>query len=102
MKIISWNVKNGLNNIEKIRRISNLAPDIAILQEVQNPQKSEKDFQFEDCLWIGEGKVRGLGVGVFTFSKDYKLELLVEDIKYEWIIPIKVSGRENFTLIAVW
>ncbi|WP_339173306.1 endonuclease/exonuclease/phosphatase family protein [Solibacillus sp. FSL R5-0691] len=102
MKIISWNVKNGLNNIEKIKRISSLAPDIAILQEVQNSQKSEKHFQFEDCLWVGEGKARGLGVGVFTFSKDYKLDLLVEDIKYEWIIPIKVSGKENFTLIAVW
>lgn len=33
--------------------------------------------------------------------EDYKLEFLVEEIKYEWIMPIKVSGKENFTLIAV-
>lgn len=102
MRIISWNVKNGLNNIEKINRISNLAPDIAILQEVQHPQKSNNDFQFEDYLWVGEERSRGLGLGVFTFSKDYKLELLVEEIKYEWIMPIKVSGKGDFTLIAVW
>lgn len=23
-------------------------------------------------------------------------------MKYEWIVPIQVSGKENFTLIAVW
>lgn len=102
MRIISWNVKNGLNNIEKINRISNLAPDIAILQEVQHPHKSNNELKFEDFLWVGEGKGRGLGLGVFTFSEDYKLELLVEEIKYEWIMPIKVSGKEDFTLIAIW
>lgn len=67
MKTLSWNVKNGLNNIEKINRICNLASDIAILQEVQNPLKSNNGFQVEDFLWVGEGKARGLGLGVFTF-----------------------------------
>lgn len=37
----------------------------------------------------------------FYILEDYKLEFLVEEIKYEWIMPIKVSGKENFTLIAV-
>ena len=65
MRIISWNVKNGLNNIEKINKRSNLAPDIAILQEVQHPHKSNNELKFEDFLWVGEGKGRGLGLGVF-------------------------------------
>lgn len=60
MRIFAWNVKNGLNNIEKINRISNLVPDIAIFQEVQHPQKLNNDFRFEDFLWVGEGKARGL------------------------------------------
>lgn len=63
MKTLSWN----LNNIEKINRICNLAPDIAIFQEVQNPLKSNNSFQVEYFLWVGEGKARGLGLGVFTF-----------------------------------
>ena len=102
MRIISWNVKNTLNTIEKVEGIYNLSPDIAILQEIQHPKNSKYELQCKDFLWIGEEQGRGLGLGIFAFSEDYKLELLVEEIKYEWILPIKVTGKENFTLIAVW
>lgn len=37
-----------------------------------------------------------------SFSKKYNLTQLVDEIKYEWVIPIKVTGATSFTLFAVW
>lgn len=102
MRIVSWNCKKGLNSKEKDKKLFELAPDIAIIQESFHPSDFNKDIKYEDAIWVGEEKKNGLGICVLSLSKDYQLSVLVQDVKYEWIVPIKITGKEDFTLIAVW
>ncbi|WP_409304067.1 hypothetical protein [Peribacillus sp. SCS-155] len=102
MKLVSWNCKKGLNSKDKSKKLFELIPDIAIIQESFHPKEFNDDIQYEDAVWVGEEKDKGLGLCVLSLSKDYHLSLLVDKVKHEWIVPIKVSGKENFTLIAVW
>ncbi|SFB20049.1 MULTISPECIES: hypothetical protein [unclassified Bacillus (in: firmicutes)] len=95
MKIISWNC-----NRNKYEKITDLSPDIAVIQEYPDPSIFKAAFEYDDVIWFG--KEKGIGLGILSFSKDYKLTLLETDIKYEWIVPIKVTGKADFTLIAVW
>ncbi|MCI2254771.1 hypothetical protein L2D08_10385 [Domibacillus sp. PGB-M46] len=102
MKIISWNCKKGLSSREKYKKLIEFSPDIAVIQECFHPSEFQGDSQHHDMVWVGENKARGLGLCVLSFSEDYKLSMLVDEAKYEWIVPIQVSGKENFTLLAVW
>lgn len=102
MKLVSWNCKKGLNSKDKGKKLFELFPDIALIQESFHPKEFNDDILYEDAVWVGEEKKNGLGICVLSLSKDYQLSVLVDKVKYEWIVPIKVSGKENFTLIAVW
>ena len=102
MKLVSWNCKKGLNSKEKYKKLIELSPEIAVIQESFHPREFKDDFKYHDSIWVGENKDKGLGVSVLSFSKDYQISMLVEEVKYEWIFPIRVSGKENFTILAVW
>lgn len=101
MKLVSWNCRKGLNKT-KNQKLLELAPDLAIIQESFHPNEFQQDILFENAIWVGEEKKNGLGISILSFSKDYQLSLLVDEVKYDWVVPIKVSGKENFILIAVW
>jgi exodeoxyribonuclease III len=102
MKLVSWNCQKGLNSKDKARKLFELCPDIAIIQESFHPNEFNEDIRYEEAIWIGEEKPKGLGICVLSLSKDYHLTQLVDQVKYDWVVPIKVTGKENFTLIAVW
>jgi exodeoxyribonuclease III len=99
MKLISWNCQRGLRIQEKIDKISELSPDIAILAECPHPNKIQNDDHHQ-AVWVGKNE--GIGLGVFSMNEEYKLSMVTDEITYEWIVPIKVSGKEEFVLIAVW
>lgn len=99
--IVSWNCRKGLNQ-EKGKKLLNLNPYIAIIQECFHPKEFNEEIKYEDVIWVGEEKKKGLGICILSLSKEYVLTLLVDQVIYEWIVPIQVSGKENFTLIAVW
>lgn len=102
MKIISWNCNGGLINKRKHESLLNLSPDIAVIQECRHPDVDgfPNAFNYYDFIWKGGEGSKGLCV--LSFSKDYKLSVLVSEIKYEWVVPIKVSGKADFVLLAVW
>jgi exodeoxyribonuclease III len=85
---------------EKYEKVLNIFPDIAVIQESVHVDKLKDSFRYHDAIWAG--KEEGIGLGVFSFSKDINLTMLIDEIKYEWIVPIKVSGKADFVLIAVW
>ncbi|MGM0836552.1 MAG: endonuclease/exonuclease/phosphatase family protein [Bacillota bacterium] len=99
MKLISWNCQRGQKINEKLEKIVRLDPDIAIIQECPHPQKFQ-NTDIQDYVWAG--KEEGLGIGVLSYSNDYNISILVDEVEYEWIVPIKVSGKAEFILIAVW
>ncbi|MEH7415031.1 hypothetical protein V7266_07065 [Neobacillus drentensis] len=100
MKIISWNCLRGTLFKDKLKKITELSPDLAVLPECPAPSTFQNEVEIKDSIWYGEEK--GIGLGILSFSKDYKLSMLVDEIKYEWVVPIKVSGKEDFILLAVW
>ncbi|MGG1680254.1 hypothetical protein ACIFOT_31790 [Neobacillus sp. NRS-1170] len=100
MKLISWNCQRGILKSEKFEKLKGLSPDIAVIQECSHHRKFPEAFDYEDAIWVGEDE--NIGLCVISFSKNYKLSLLVEEVKYEWVVPIKVTGDADFIMLAVW
>lgn len=100
MKIVSWNCQGGFELNIKHQKITSMIPDIAVIQDCVHPSKLEGLMDFSNAVWVGANKEKGLCV--LAFSEDYQISNLVDEVKYEWIVPIKVSGKINCTILAVW
>lgn len=98
MKIVSWNCQEGFISREKYSKLSSLNPDIAVVQECLHPNEFNNKLKHHDVIWQGKSKSKGLCV--LSFNHDIKLELLEQEDTYQWILPIKVSGKQNFILLA--
>jgi exonuclease III len=102
LKLLTWNTSMKFR--EKISQTLFFSPDILIIPECEAPEKwgnnpfREKIHQFH---WFGDNPNKG--IGVISLSRNYTLELhpLYTD-KFKYIIPLKVSGNEEFNLIAIW
>ena len=102
MKIIEWNSQGAFR--KKNEKILSLNPDILIVLECENEEKlkfGKLTPEPNDFFWYGESPNKG--IGIFSYS-DYKFELLKEfNPKFRYIIPIKVTGKNNsFVLFAIW
>ena len=88
---------------KKATKVLEFSPDLAIIPECESLAKLEfSDLSVEpkDKIWIGENPSKGLGI--FSYSD---LEFSVHpsyDPRFRYVVPIHVSGKENFDLIAVW
>ena len=99
MKIVSWNC--GGDFFRKFSDISELDADVYIIQNCENPTKSE----FEDYkdwagnhLWVGGP--HGTGIGVFSKGELSLVRADVNSTPFEWFLPCIVG--EEFHLLAVW
>lgn len=99
MKLVSWNCQVGFDIRYKNEIILDLVPDIAVIQDCLHPSRLNGVMDYHDAVWIGK---KDKGICVFSFSEDYKLSMLINEVKYEWVVPIKVSGAADFVLLAVW
>lgn len=101
MRIICWNCRRNFRS--KFIRLLEFQPDIVVISECEkiiSDIENTNKFNFKNkFIWFGE---RGRGVGVIAFS-DYILKIheMFTD-KFKYVIPIKVEGKNNFNLIAVW
>src|SRR3954462_2147277 len=101
MKIITWNCNMAFR--KKAQFILAHQPDILIVPECEHPDKLRSDPGMQiptDMLWFGTNKNKGLGI--FSYS-GFRFKLLRDhnpDLKM--IIPIAVTGAEEFTLYAIW
>jgi exodeoxyribonuclease III len=92
MKIASWNCKMAYR--KKAELISKYCPDLVVVPECEYlGERTERK------LWFGDNCKKE--IGVFSYS-DFHLELHKEyDSSIKYVIPIEVTGRLNFNLIAV-
>jgi exonuclease III len=88
---------------KKAARVIEFNPDLAIIPECESLAKltfSDGSIEPKDKIWIGENLSKG--IGIFSYS-DLKLKVHESyDPKFRYVVPIQVSGKENFDLIAVW
>ena len=101
MKIITWNCQMAFR--KKCEEVLNFQPDLLIIPECENEAK----LQFgkltpkpNDFFWYGDNPHKG--IGIFSYS-DFKFQLSpLFNPAFRYVIPLKVSGRKEFNLIAIW
>lgn len=102
MKILTWNCK-GAYRKKHSRIIKSFDPDIWVIQECEHPDKFQKEKGFiapKNIAWYGDNLNRGIGI----FSKPgINLKIVENHNKsFRYIVPLKVSGKFELNLFAVW
>ncbi|MFN8444321.1 MAG: hypothetical protein U0175_26295 [Caldilineaceae bacterium] len=102
MKLITWNCQGAFRR--KAQLISQMAPDIAVIQECESPAKLRwaKDVtQPNDYLWYGLNPSKGIGIFSWTdwtFAVDP-----CHDAEIHHGVPIVARrGEELLHLVAIW
>jgi exonuclease III len=99
MRITTWNCRGAFR--KKEGSIRALAPDIAVIQECESLDKfPDGSFGKVAFQWFGDTGRKGIGIGSCTGLHFELFSGYDNSIRY--CIPIVVSGRFNFHLIAVW
>jgi exodeoxyribonuclease III len=98
MKIVTWNCQHAFE--KKAEFIFFGAPDIAVIQECSK-KSAEAPFKGYLGQWVGDSPNQGLGVFYRNHWSLSRLDEPKEDDP-KWIVPFRVQGPVNFTLIAVW
>jgi exonuclease III len=94
VRIVTWNCCRG-KFAQKTEFLRALAPDVAVVQECARP-----DEESDRVRWVGENPRQGIAV---LAGDGWSVEpvTLATDVK-KWIVPFRVTGPMEFTLVAVW
>lgn len=101
MRVITWNCNMAFR--KKYEQILPFNPDLLIVPECEHPEKFKNKF-YNNVLWIGDNRNKGLAVFSFNGFKIEVDELYNE--KFRYVLPIKVTkcreSTRDFNLIAIW
>jgi exonuclease III len=100
MKIMTWNA--AMRFRDKIEEILPFTADILVIPECEAPEKWKKSNpSINQFLWFGDNLNKG--TGIFTLNNSYQISLHPAYNKdFRYIIPLIVTGEEDFILFAVW
>lgn len=116
MRIVSWNCNGALRN--KTHRIDQLAADILIIQECEDPKYHSEEFikWSGDYLWKGSSRHKGIGVfarnGIKIEGLDWSGSFFVKGFRknhpaHHWsseelehFLPFSID--QKFNVLAVW
>ena len=101
MKIITWNCQMAFR--KKCKEVLVHKPDLLVIPECENEEK----LQFgkltplpNDFYWYGDNPHKGIGIFSYT---DYKFQLSpLFNPAFRYVIPLKITGKKELTLIAIW
>lgn len=99
LKILTWNCGGAFR--KKFNNISNEDADIYIIQECEDPARSNDEIFRKwatNYLWVGENKNKGLGVFAANGIEIENLYWDTEGLKY--FIACRVNDK--FNLVAAW
>jgi endonuclease/exonuclease/phosphatase family metal-dependent hydrolase len=97
LRIVTWNCRDG-TFAERVSRIQKFRPDIAIFQEIPDPGKQDDGH----CIWVPSRLTRKKGVAVISSDKLTLSPIERPENLPEIFLPVKVRGRTDFNLLAVW
>jgi len=100
LKLLTWNCQGAFR--KKYPLIAGLAPDLAVIQECECPERIPWKLGKPPAafLWFGEGLNKGLGVFSWTNLTFQAVENY--DASLRFCVPIRVTAPYQFQLIAVW
>jgi endonuclease/exonuclease/phosphatase family metal-dependent hydrolase len=94
MRLVTWNCCRG-PFARKSAFLHEFRADIAVLQECARPVGDETNV-----LWAGENPRQGVAVVAGEGWRVKRIETGTEPPR--WVVPFRVSGPVDFTLVAVW
>jgi exonuclease III len=99
MKLTTWNCARGFE--KKKDMFFSIDPDIAVIQECSKGSTESTPFNGYGATWVGLNQ--NIGMGVFYKKASWTVRRL-EDVTHgiQWVVPFKVTGPENFILVAIW
>jgi exonuclease III len=101
MRLITWNCKGAFHR--KHDFVAALRPDILIVPECEMVSGVAQPFNsapVQSFKWFGSNPRKGLAAISYG---DYALEVHPSyDPRFQWIVPLSVSGPMAFVLFAVW
>jgi len=101
MKIITWNCQGAFR--KKAGVIAKYAPDIAVIQECEEPGKLhfvEETWRPKNLVWFGDRGSKGISILSYTNAKFELYKGYDSSIRH--CIPVRVTGCGKLNLIAVW
>jgi exonuclease III len=102
MKLITWNASMRFR--DKIEKILPFRGDLLVIPECEAPDKWREGNHLQNIkqfLWFGDNLNKG--IGILNLNEDFQIKLhpfYKEEFRY--IIPLIVSGKQNFILFAIW
>ena len=93
MRLVTWNCRSGPFDA-KLRVLRKLRFDIAVVPESRRPAADQGSF-----LWVGDLESRGL---LIASAPAYQLRPVPTKKLPNYVVPVEVTGPENFLLFAVW
>ncbi|MEH7463015.1 endonuclease/exonuclease/phosphatase family protein [Bacillus thuringiensis] len=102
MKLVTWNA--AMRFRDKIEKTFPFKADILVIPECEAPEKwraSNHLKAINQFLWFGDNLNKG--IGIITLNNTYQIELHPSYKKeFRYIIPLIVTGEQDFILFAVW
>jgi exonuclease III len=97
MKIVSWNCNGAFR--KKYHFLDSLEADILVVQECEDPSRSEGVYRAwaQNHLWYGKTKNKGIGIFAKTGIQLEKIEW--PDDGLELFLPCRIDN--NFNMLAV-
>jgi len=101
MKILTWNCNKGFRN--KVKLISELNPDIAVIQECENIN----NILFEDTkqpYYKFHYALNNIGIGILSYTNYMIKPINIDDtyVKLDLGIQCNIEGPVNFQLLGLW
>ena len=98
------NLEFAMKFREKINQTLPFSSDLLIIPECEAPGKwgnSPYKGSINQFLWYSDNPNKG--IGIISLNSQFTLEIHpAYSEEFKLIIPIKVSGQEEFNLIAIW
>jgi exodeoxyribonuclease III len=100
LRLVTWNCQGAFR--KKYTHIAGFAPDLAVIQECEHPDKLtwKAGSPPTSMLWVGDNATKGLGI--FSWSSAEFSLLDGYDARIRYCVPIQVQAPYAFNLIAVW
>ncbi|MEM6473998.1 MAG: endonuclease/exonuclease/phosphatase family protein [Planctomycetota bacterium] len=98
MRIVSWNCNGALR--KKHEAIDRLNPDLIVVQECEDPERSTKAYRSWAGHYLWHGDSKNKGIGIVARSELTLRRLDWDDDVLQLFLPCHVD--ERFALLGVW
>ena len=102
MKIVTWNCQGKFR--EKFELIMEENADIYVIQECENPEKTDndkyKEFAEKNFFWVGDVHYKGLGIFANNGSNVSFEQIEGLEERFKNFIALRVN--DSFNLLGVW